>query len=401
MKKVTYNNFGFKTIDEINAVLDFIKQADDSVYFVKSGSEFKDVVLVKTDTTEEYETIKDYVECNSGLISFWSNRQSVKSEGEDYDLIDEEIEKLDYTTTRNITNIKIKNFILIPVYIYEHSGIRLSSEPFSCSWDSGLYGIFLINKKHSDYRIFNKRSVYSYIKYLSAAYEGSLLELDIMSKDFKEIIYEQYSGYTSIHSMYKKKGLSENYSKNEAMSLVESFKAKYILSRLKDLSLIIEDIDLEFRNLSLDTTYKYNSKDFKKTINKIIYSNISFLPKNLQNIIKSAINVEVEIEVVAEDLKLNLIYDLEDIKKILKKRSWYPESYIIFDNNFKKLNKKIKDLKLNVEVDNDTTRSLAREIFKDNLDYLKKLYYTKDRTQLQADDFKKEILISALNKENI
>lgn len=401
MKKVTYNNFGFKTIDEINAVLDFIKQADDSVYFVKSGSEFKDVVLVKTDTTEEYETIKDYVECNSGLISFWSNRNNVSSEGDDYGILDDEIEKLDNITTKNITNIKIKNFILIPVYIYEHSGISLSSAPFSCSWDSGLYGIFLVNKKHSDYRIFNKKSVYSYIEYLSAAYEGSLLELDIMSKAFKEIIYEQYSGYTSIHSMYKKKGLSENYSKNEAMSLVESFKAKYILSRLKDLSLIIEDIDLEFRNLSLDTTYKYNSKDFKKTINKIIYSNISFLPKNLQNIIKSAINVEVEIEVVAEDLKLNLIYDLEDIKKILKKRSWYPESCVIFDNNFKKLNKKIKDLKLNVEVDNDKTRSLAREIFKDNLDYLKKFYYTKDRTQLQADDFKKEILISALNKENV
>ena len=34
----------------------------------------------------------------------------------------------------------IKGFILLPLYLYDHSGITISTSPFSCPWDSGQVG---------------------------------------------------------------------------------------------------------------------------------------------------------------------------------------------------------------------------------------------------------------------
>lgn len=31
--------------------------------------------------------------------------------------------------------------IVLPVYLYDHGGLRISTEPFSCPWDSGQIGI--------------------------------------------------------------------------------------------------------------------------------------------------------------------------------------------------------------------------------------------------------------------
>ncbi len=38
-----------------------------------------------------------------------------------------------------------KNYIAHKVYLYEHSGITVSTSPFSCRWDSGLFGIIAVS----------------------------------------------------------------------------------------------------------------------------------------------------------------------------------------------------------------------------------------------------------------
>ena len=40
-------------------------------------------------------------------------------------------------------NVNPKTFkgVILPVYMYDHSGIILSTEPFSCPWDSGQIGV--------------------------------------------------------------------------------------------------------------------------------------------------------------------------------------------------------------------------------------------------------------------
>ncbi len=35
---------------------------------------------------------------------------------------------------------ELKGSVLLPLYLYDHSGITMSAEPFSCQWDSGQVG---------------------------------------------------------------------------------------------------------------------------------------------------------------------------------------------------------------------------------------------------------------------
>jgi len=47
---------------------------------------------------------------------------------------------------RKIDKYLDDNYIIIPLYLYDHSGITISCSPFSCSWDSGQIGFIYISK---------------------------------------------------------------------------------------------------------------------------------------------------------------------------------------------------------------------------------------------------------------
>jgi hypothetical protein len=36
--------------------------------------------------------------------------------------------------------------LMLPIYMYDHSGITISHKPFSCPWDSGQIGWIFVNK---------------------------------------------------------------------------------------------------------------------------------------------------------------------------------------------------------------------------------------------------------------
>lgn len=40
-----------------------------------------------------------------------------------------------------------KPVVLLPLYLYDHSGITISTSPFHCRWDSGQIGFVFINRK--------------------------------------------------------------------------------------------------------------------------------------------------------------------------------------------------------------------------------------------------------------
>lgn len=41
-----------------------------------------------------------------------------------------------------------KNAIILPLYLYDHSGITISTNPFSCPWDSGQVGYVYVSKEN-------------------------------------------------------------------------------------------------------------------------------------------------------------------------------------------------------------------------------------------------------------
>jgi hypothetical protein len=45
--------------------------------------------------------------------------------------------------------------VILPLYLYDHSGITISTSPFSCPWDSGQIGFTFVSKKklREEYRV--------------------------------------------------------------------------------------------------------------------------------------------------------------------------------------------------------------------------------------------------------
>jgi len=55
----------------------------------------------------------------------------------------------DYDSWDEMERVIIKNedvAIILPLYLYDHSGISISTSPFSCPWDSGQVGFVCVSK---------------------------------------------------------------------------------------------------------------------------------------------------------------------------------------------------------------------------------------------------------------
>lgn len=50
-----------------------------------------------------------------------------------------------------------KPVTMLPLYLYDHSGITISTSPFSCPWDSGQIGFILISRETALKENFSKR----------------------------------------------------------------------------------------------------------------------------------------------------------------------------------------------------------------------------------------------------
>lgn len=50
------------------------------------------------------------------------------------------------TRLRELEERFIQDYVALPVYLYDHSGLALSTESFSCPWDSGQIGWIYVSK---------------------------------------------------------------------------------------------------------------------------------------------------------------------------------------------------------------------------------------------------------------
>lgn len=48
--------------------------------------------------------------------------------------------------------------VILPVFMYDHSGLTLSTEPFSCPWDSGQVGFIYISREEAR-KAFNRKRI--------------------------------------------------------------------------------------------------------------------------------------------------------------------------------------------------------------------------------------------------
>jgi hypothetical protein len=72
-----------------------------------------------------------------------------------------------------------KHFVILPLYLMDHSGLSISTSPFDCPWDSGRVGFIYVDKESKDYDDLTaglKAEVDIYDKFLSGDVWGYHIE---------------------------------------------------------------------------------------------------------------------------------------------------------------------------------------------------------------------------------
>jgi hypothetical protein len=125
--------------------------------------------------------------------------------------------------------------VILPLYLYDHSGITMSTSPFSCRWDSGQVGWILVSKEkvRKEYNVKRitqdiidkvtkvlKGEVETYDQYLTGdvyGYRVSKVEVCDKGCEHDEEV-DSCWGYYGIDSV-KEEGMSvlEHYTKEEVV----------------------------------------------------------------------------------------------------------------------------------------------------------------------------------------
>lgn len=85
-----------------------------------------------------------------------------------------------------IDHVLATYYIMLPLYLYDHSGITISTGPFSCPWDSGQVGFAYVTRERAkaewgertddEYRDLIKAEVAEYDQYLTGDVYGFEIE---------------------------------------------------------------------------------------------------------------------------------------------------------------------------------------------------------------------------------
>lgn len=135
---------------------------------------------------------------NLGKMVFFHNRMNLGDEQNDY-------KYKNYNSWDELKNDIIQNenvHTILPVYIYEHSGIALSTNSFSCRFDSGQIGFIYatmesIGCNTDKIETYLKNEIEVYSKYLNGEnYKYEIYEIQTCNLDCKhETLIESCSGY--------------------------------------------------------------------------------------------------------------------------------------------------------------------------------------------------------------
>lgn len=100
----------------------------------------------------------------------------------------------------------LKKYIALPVYLYDHGGITISTSSFSCPWDSGLFGIIAVSledvrKEYGWKAVTTKRreKIEEYlrgeIEMLDNYYTGEVYGVELTPKDDDTEVIHNCWGY--------------------------------------------------------------------------------------------------------------------------------------------------------------------------------------------------------------
>jgi hypothetical protein len=127
----------------------------------------------------------------------------------------------DYSGWAEMEKAIIKNekpAVILPLYLYDHSGITISTTPFSCKWDSGQIGFVFISKDKvkNDYGVkrVTKKEIEKVTKVLLAELEtydlymrGEVYGYTLINENGE--IEDSCFGYYGVESILDEFGINE------------------------------------------------------------------------------------------------------------------------------------------------------------------------------------------------
>jgi hypothetical protein len=122
-----------------------------------------------------------------------------------------------------------KPIVILPLYLYDHSGITISTEPFSCRWDSGQVGFVYVNNKSVDligctiqndetlkeYKARLKKSIMNEVNVYDLYIRGEVYGFNILDED--EEVIDSCSGFYGYD--WKSNGMADHIDKDLLSSL--------------------------------------------------------------------------------------------------------------------------------------------------------------------------------------
>jgi hypothetical protein len=126
----------------------------------------------------------DYTDCNMSKMICFHKRYCLGDE-HDYDIND-------YPNWDFMEKDIIKNenpLVILPLYLYDHSGITISTKPFDCRWDSGQIGFIIVTKKEI-------KNTYDIKRCTKKWYDKGVRIIENEVKTYDDYLTGQVYGYT-------------------------------------------------------------------------------------------------------------------------------------------------------------------------------------------------------------
>lgn len=89
---------------------------------------------------------KSYTDCNLGTMCAFHRRYDLGDEDVDYDADDYN----SWDEMKDDIIVRENPVVILPLYLYDHSGITMNTTGFSCQWDSGQVGWIFTTMKRLD-----------------------------------------------------------------------------------------------------------------------------------------------------------------------------------------------------------------------------------------------------------
>ena len=111
---------------------------------------------------------------SAGDLEEWHDEEQDLEEDNDYEDFD-----LMYAVQKYVAgelDCPFEHVVMLPLYLYDHSGLSMNTSGFSCSWDSGMVGVIAVDARKYDDKKQAEESMKAQVKEYDSYLSGDVYD---------------------------------------------------------------------------------------------------------------------------------------------------------------------------------------------------------------------------------